>query len=149
GLDIHLPGASKAVEIVHVKAAQVCLQCVEDVGELDPHCLHLFAVDVHVKLRRTGAETVEYSGDAGQLACLECEIVRLRLQGVVIHVAGRLHHQLEPARIAQTAHSRRTEYQHAGVRDFLRDTHAKLIQYGIATQVGASPIVERLEDHEQ
>ena len=58
-LDVDLPRASEAVEVVDVVAAQVGLQHVEDVGQRHAHRLGLLAIDVDVKLGRTGAEAVK------------------------------------------------------------------------------------------
>ena len=55
----HLVGAPEAVEVVHVQRAQVHLQRLEHVRELDVLALGLDAVDVDVELRHVdlvGAE---------------------------------------------------------------------------------------------
>ena len=115
GLDVDLPGAAEAVEVVDVVAAQVGLQRVEDVGELDPHRLDLHAVDIHVELGGAGAEAVEQADQAGLLVALGRQGIRLGLQGVEVDVAGRLHHQLEAAGVAQAPHRRRPKDEHAGL----------------------------------
>ena len=107
GLDVDLPGAAEAVEVVDVVAAQVGLQHVEDVGQLHPHRLDLGPVHVHVELGRAGAEAVEQADEAGLLVALGGQVVRLGLEGVEVDVAGRFHHQLEAAGVAQAVHRRR------------------------------------------
>ena len=117
GLDVDLPGAAEAVEVVDVVAAQVHLQRVEDVGQRHAHRLGPCPVDVHVELRRAGAEAVEQADQAGLLVALGGQVVGLGLQRVEVDVAGRFHHQLEAAGVAQAVHRRRPEDEHAGLRD--------------------------------
>ena len=61
GLQVDLPGAAELVEIVHIVAAQVGLQGVEDVAERNARPLALGAIDVDEELRRVGAEHAEYA----------------------------------------------------------------------------------------
>ena len=67
GLDVHLPGAAEAVEIVDVERAEVDLERVEDFGHGDAHGLGLVAVDVEEEPGRVGAETAEQALQAGDI----------------------------------------------------------------------------------
>ena len=120
GLDVDLPGAAEAVEVVDVVAAQARLQRVEDVGERHPHRLGLLAVDVHVELGRAGAEAVEQADQARLLVALGGQVVGPGLQRVEVHVADGFHHQLEAGGGPQARDRRRPEDQHAGLRDLAR-----------------------------
>ena len=84
GLDVDLPGAAEAVEVVDVVAAQVRLQRVEDVGQRHPHRLDLLPVHVHVELGRAGAEAVEQADEARLLVPLGGQVVGLGLQRVEV-----------------------------------------------------------------
>ena len=137
GLDIHLPGAAKAVEVVDVVAAQVRLQRIKHVVQLHAHRLDLRPVDIDVELRRAGAEAVEQADEPRLLAPLGDEVVCLGLQRIEIDIAGRLHHQLESAGVAQTAHRRGPEDEHAGLRDLPLKALAKLSRDGFAAQATA------------
>ena len=113
-----------------------------------PIVLTLVAVDVHVELRRAGAEAVEQADQAGLLVALGGQVVRLGLQRVEVDVAGRLHHQLEAAGVAQARDRRRPEDQHAGLGDLALQALAELGRDGLAAQRRVAPLVERLEDDE-
>ena len=59
-LDVHLPGAAEAVEVVDVERAEVDLQRVEDLGRSTRPCvLACVAVDVQVQPGRVGPEAGE------------------------------------------------------------------------------------------
>jgi len=47
----HLPGAAKAVEVIHVQAAQKGLQGIVDVCDRDPESLRLVRIQLHLILR--------------------------------------------------------------------------------------------------
>ena len=117
GLDVDLPGAAEAVEVVDVVASQVRLQKVEDVGQLHPHGLDLGPVHVDVELGRAGAEGGEQADESGLLVALGGQRVGLGLEGVEVDVAGGFHHQLEAAGHAQPVHRRRPEDVHPRFRD--------------------------------
>ena len=149
GLDVDLPGAAEAVEVVDVVAAQVRLQRVEDVGQRHAHRLDLLAVDVHVELRRAGAEAVEQADQAGLLVALGGQVVRLGLQRVEVDVAGRFHHQLEAAGVAQAVAppaAPKTSTRASGISRC--EPLAELGRDGLAAQRRVAPFVERLEDDE-
>ena len=135
GLDVDLPGAAEAVEVVDVVAAQVRLQRVEDVGQRHPHRLGLLAVDVHVELRRAGAEAVEQADQARLLVALGGQLVRAGLQRVEVHVADALHHQLEAGGGPQARDRRRPEDQHAGLGDLARQALADLRRDGVPAEL--------------
>ena len=59
GLQRHAEGAAEQVEVVDVERAQIDLQRVEHVGQVEPEQLRLVAVEVVVELRRRGAERRE------------------------------------------------------------------------------------------
>ena len=56
GLDVDLPVAAEVVEVVDVERAEVDLQRLVDVVQRDAQRRDLGPVDVHVELRRVGAE---------------------------------------------------------------------------------------------
>ena len=148
GLDVHLPGAAEAVEVVDVVAAQVRLQRVEDVAELHPHLLDLLPVHVHVELRRLGAESVEQADEARLLVALGGQVVGRGLQRAIVHVPSGFYHQLEAAGVAQAAHRRRPEDQHARLGYFPRQAGAEALEDRLTAQLGTLPFVERLEREE-
>ena len=113
-----------------------------------PIVLTFVAVHVHVELGRAGAEAVEQADEAGLLVALGGQVVGLGLQRVVVHVAGGFHHQLEAAGVAQAAHRRRPEDQHARLGDLALQACAETPEDGLAAQRGALPFVERLEGDE-
>ena len=148
GLDVHLPGAAEAVEVVDVVAAQVRLERVKDIAQLHAHRLDFGPVDIDVELRRAGAEAVEQADEAGLLVALGDQVVRLGLERVEINVAGRLHHQLEAAGVAQAPHRWRPEDEHASLRDLPLQALAELGRNGLAAQRRVMALVERREDDE-
>ena len=148
GLDVHLPGAAEAVEVVDVIAAQIHLQRVEDVGERHAHRLGLGAIDVHVELRRSGAEAVEQADEAGLLIALRGQVVGLGLQRVVVDVADRFDHQLEAAGIAQPCTAGGAEDEHAGVGNLLRNRARSLPTIASPLSSADAALVERLEGDE-
>src|SRR6202030_847069 len=50
-LDIHLPGASKQIEVVDVGAAKHGLQGIENISHVDTERLNLFPIDIEKELR--------------------------------------------------------------------------------------------------
>ena len=85
GLDVHLPVPAELVEAVDVERAQVHLQRLVHVVERHAQRLDLGAVDVHVELRRVGAEL---GGDAGQPGLLR-ELARSARRSGAAGRAGR------------------------------------------------------------
>src|SRR5205085_2972047 len=65
GLRRHVPGAAKIVKIVNVKAAEVDLQRLENVGDLDVLLLGFDAIYVDVNLRDARAESGEEPAQLG------------------------------------------------------------------------------------
>jgi len=61
-LDVHLIGATKAIEIVYVQGPQVHLHGLKDVLERDAIGLRLLPIDVRVNLRHVHIEAREQAG---------------------------------------------------------------------------------------
>src|SRR5207245_4536216 len=121
------------------------LQRVEDVGEGHAHRPDLDSVDVRVELRRSGPEAVEQADEAGLLVALGGQVVRPGLQRVEVDVAGGFHHQLEATGVAQAPYRRRSEDEHAGLRDLALEAFADARCDGFAGQRRVPPFVERLQ----
>ena len=102
GLDIHLPGAAKNIEVVDVITAERRLQRIEDVADLDAKHLCLVAIDVEEDLRRVGGEGAEHTREFRLLVGADQHAAhrggdvgrRLALKG--------LEHILEAAGISET-----------------------------------------------
>jgi hypothetical protein len=125
------------------------LQRVEDVGEGHAHRLDLHPVDFDVELGGAGTEAVEEADEPGLLVALCGQGIGLDLQSVEVHVARGLYHQLEAAGIAQAAHRRRPEDQHAGLENLPPETGAELRRDGLSAQRRISAFVKGMEDGEQ
>ncbi len=93
-------------------------------------------------------EAVEQADQAGLLVALSGQVVRPRLERVEVDVAGGFHHQLEAAGVAEAAHRRRLEDQHAGFRNLALHSCAETAGDGRPGQRGVPPFVERLENNE-
>ena len=107
GLDVDLPGAAEAVEVVDVQRAEVDLQRVEHLVIDTPMRLGLGAVDVQVQPRRVGAEAGEQALQLGLCSALGRRCRRRRpAASSRPAVAAVLDHDLEAARRAQALHRR-------------------------------------------
>ena len=82
------------------------------------------------------------------MVALGRQVVHPGLQRVEVDVAGRFHHQLEAAGVAEAPHRRRPEGEHARLRDLPLQAPAEMGQDGLAGERGVPPFVERLEDDE-
>jgi hypothetical protein len=123
------------------------LQRVEDVGDGHAHRPDLGPVDVRVELGRPGAEAVEHLDEAGLLIALGSQVIRLGLQCVEVDVAGRFHHQLEAAGVAQAGHRRPPEDEHASPGDLPPKACAELSRDGLAAQRRIPALLEGREDN--
>jgi len=148
GLDVHLPGASKQVDVVDIHPAQLDLQGVEDFVQRHAHRLALGAIDVDVQLGRIGSEGREHAGQARRLIALPHQLVRLGLEGRKAFVTAVLKHDLEAAAGSQAAHGRRLHDGTVGRLDLLGEPPPERGRDRIGPQLGRLPFLERLEDHE-
>ena len=95
GLDVDLPLAAKAVEIVDEAATEEALQRLVDVIDVDPLLEHLVAVDLDEALRYGRPEGRRHAGQLGTLACRLDELVGVLgeeldvLAGTVLENEGR------------------------------------------------------------
>ena len=148
GLDVDLPGAAEAVEVVDVVAAQVHLERVEHVGQGHAHRPDLGPVHLRVELRRPARKPSNRPTRPARRLPSAARASAPRLERVEVHVARRLHHQLEAARVAEARHRRRAEHEDAGLLDLLPEPLAQPARDGLAGQRRVAPLVERLEDEE-
>src|SRR5262249_6597029 len=68
GLNVRLPGAAEAIEIVHKKSAHERLQRLIYRGQIDSLLDHFVAVHVHKNLRHVRLERRNESAELGTLA---------------------------------------------------------------------------------
>ncbi len=112
-----LVGATEAVEVVDVQGAQIHLQCLEHIRQLDVLLLHLDAIDVHVELRDVDLVAAELTCQRRVLVRLLQCVVDSRVQRALAQVGTILHLELEPAEGAESLHRRRREHHHERVLD--------------------------------
>src|SRR5207302_249219 len=86
--------------------------------------------------------------EAGLLVALGGQVVRPGLQRVEVDVAGGFHHQLEATGVAEAPYRRRSEDEHARLRDLALEAFADARCDGLAGQRRVPPLVERLQDDE-
>ena len=68
GLDVNLPGAAEAVEVVHEKSAHERLQRLIYRGQIDSLLDHFVAIDVHENLRHVRLERRNEGAELGTFA---------------------------------------------------------------------------------
>ena len=109
GLDVDLPGPPELVEVVDVERAEIDLQGVENVADLNAQGHALGPVDVEIQPRRIDAGTVEQILQSRRLVARGDDLVADALQLVKAEVAAVLDDELEAAGGAQSVDRRRAE----------------------------------------
>ena len=138
GLRDDLPGAAEEVEVVDVQRAQVDLERLEDVLELDPLEHQGRPVDVKVDLGDVGPED---RGAADQLRLLVGqldEVLGLRLEGLRAQVAPVLDHDHVAAGPAHAPHRRRAEDHDGRFGDLRAEPRPQLVGDRLVIEVVAS-----------
>ena len=79
-----------------------------------------------------GAEAVEQADEAGLLVALGGQAVRPCLERVEVDVAGRFHHQLEAAGVAEATHRRCPEDEHTSRWDLAPEAFTQTARDGLA-----------------
>jgi hypothetical protein len=113
-LDIHLPRATKYVEVVHVVAAECRLQRVEDIGDLDPQHLGLVAIDLEVDLRRLRRVRSEYASEFGLSVGRNNQAAQCSRDVGGGLALQRLQYVLESARVTEPKNGRQIERKSNG-----------------------------------
>ena len=148
GLNHHLPGASKHVEVVHVEPAEERLQGVVRVGDGNAQGLDLIEVEIHFVGRDIGAEGVDHVSNLGPFAGgLGRRVGHLR-QIFDAHAGTVLEHELESSGGAQSLDGRLAE----GVGDGFRHPRRGPLNVGdnaAKIQVRSGALVPRFQtgDH--
>src|SRR5205823_8743183 len=126
GLDVDLPVAVEAGEVVDVGRAEVRLQGREDLPQIDLHRLDLDPIHFEVDLRLVGGVAAEQAGQPSALpVARRGQGLHAPFQGDGARPAAVLYLELEPARATQAVHGRRPEDSHPGLADFLQEALAQ------------------------
>src|ERR1051326_5783509 len=142
-----LVGPAKAVEIVHVKRAEINLHRLEKVCERDALLLGFDAIDVRIQLRHVDGEGGKDPGESRRLIALADHSAKSLEQSVISEVGSILHIQFESANRAQTHHWRRRHGEDKAVLD-----RGKLLVQragnGWPAELCAPPLLKRLQTKE-
>ena len=110
GLRLHPEGAAEQIEVVDIDRAEIDLQRVEHVGDVDAEQLRLGAVDIEIKLRGRGLEQREHLLQAGGLRRRAHHGIDRALQRLRTGAAAILDHHAEAGAIADALHRRRLDH---------------------------------------
>src|SRR5262249_46183781 len=141
------PGAAELVEVVDVVGAEVDLQRVEDVADLDAEDHALGAIDFKEEPRSTGAQAVAQPGQTfGAIAPVGDDVADA-LELRQSDVTAVLDDQSVSTRGAQAIDGGTAEGGDGGAGELLGAALAQLLGDLIGAHTGTMPLLERLEDH--
>ena len=76
GLQVNLPLAAEAIELVDVGSAEKGLQGLIDLAELQALFQYAILIDIDIELRHRGAESADKEASSGRLRAAACNLSR-------------------------------------------------------------------------
>ncbi len=148
-LDVDLPGAPEADEVVDVVAAEVDLERREDVTHRDAARLALGAVDVDEELGRVRAVEAEEPIESPLLRARLDEMIDLRLEPRRSEVAPVLDDDVEAGRVPEAVDRWRAEDSHLRFLDLVLAADAQLLGDRVGVEPGPAAVLELVEHDEE
>ena len=117
GLGHDFEGAAKAVEVVHIKRAEINLERIEKILQRDSLRLRFLPVHVRIQLRHIHGERGEHAAERGVLVALADDVLQILIEGVVTKIGAVFDVEFETADGAQPHHRGRWHGEHESFLD--------------------------------
>ena len=148
GLEVHLPGPSELVEVIHIEPAQVDLQRVEHIAQRDPQRLAFDPIDIDVDLGGRRAEAVEQHRQFRTLAARGGEFVPRPLQRRQPNRADVFDQQLEAPRVPQPVDGGGSKHPDLCLQHLGEQFPPEGERQGAGPAGGVGPLFKVVENHE-